>query len=165
MAGMQRLASMEYDDDEILDRMLDMQSDFEPPEYPVGLQFSMRREDLEQIVDGEFAPDHSMRFSAIGVATSVMQDREDCRIEMLLEHMAGPDGKFVEIENPPSIALTGPECEKLEVEQECERGDWLHLIGTMRVERTHDHEFGSMVTLQIVEMAVEDESEESRGEG
>jgi hypothetical protein len=165
MAGFrQPLASVEYSDDEKFDRIMD-QSKAGPdqPDYPPGLQFTISREDLGKFCEGDCAPGMTLRFAAMGTATSVMRDMDGCRIEVELGEMAGDDGKFVKMDSPPSVCLCGPEMEKIDLEEDCERGDMLHLIGTARVERTTSHEFGGdMVSLQIIELAVEDESEENR---
>lgn len=162
MAGtFRQMSSMEYDDEEKLDRLIG--PEIEPPDYPDGLRFTMAKGDLGKICAGNCAPGMVLRFAAFGTATSVYRDRESTRIEVSLTEMAGEDGKFVAMEQSPAICLCGPELEKLDLADECERGDTIHLVGTARVENTSSTEFGGdSIGLQITELSVEDESEESR---
>ena len=156
------LASMEYDDDELMDRMFG--PGVELPTHPAGLCFTMSKDQLEEIAEGEAEPDAMLHFSAMGTVLSISKDRQSgTRIEMELTEFAGPDGKFEALENPPAICLCDGELEKLDCDDDCEKGDMLHLIGMARVERTNDPQWGEgMVTLQITHLAIEDESEEGR---
>jgi hypothetical protein len=157
-----QMSSMELDDDEKIDRMFGTPEGL--PDYPPGLQFTIDKADLGKFCDGECSPGMTLRFAAMGNATSVYRSVDSVRIEVELREMAGEDGKFVEMDRPPSICLCGPELEKLDLDEECERGDMIHIIGTARVESLSSPAYGGdMVGLQIVEMCVEDESEESRG--
>lgn len=160
---MRRFTPLAYDDDEILDRLAMKLP--EPPEYPSGLQFRLSMDDLGKICDGECAPGMMLQFAAMGEATSVYRDMDDCRIEVELSQMAGPDGHFVDMDMPPSISLTGAELGKLDLDDDCERGDTIHIIGHARVESMSSSEFSEGITLQIVEAEIEDESEEGRDDG
>ena len=159
--GFQSLRSMAYDDDEMLDRMIG--PDFTPPEHPPGLMFSISKDDLEKAgaVGGD--PDDTMRFSAMCEVTSVFRGRQDCRIELEMTMFAGEDGKFFDLSQPAHICLCGPELEKLELDDDAERGDMIHLIGTARMGSSSDTEWGGQTTmLQITELTCEDESNEAR---
>ena len=158
------LKSMEYDDEEKVDRFLG--PGVELPDHPPGLCFTMNKDQLEEISEGEAEPDAMLHFAAMGTVLSVTKDRKDgTRIELELAEFAGPDGKFEPLENPPAICLCDGEFDKLDVDDDCKKGDMLHLIGMARVERTNDPQFGEgSATLQITHLAVaENESEESRG--
>lgn len=154
------LRSMEYDDAEKYDRMT---PDVDGPDYPPGLCFSLREDDLEACGAEDGEPGDTMRFAAMGEVTSVFKGLKDTRIELQLGEFAGADGKFVELTEPAYICLCGPELEKMDLDANCERGDMIHLIGTARLESTSSTEFGGeRCCLQIVELTFEDESEESR---
>ncbi len=157
--------SMAYDDYERYQRSGRGAAEPEAPEYPINLQFMLTSEDLEKAEADDGEPGDMMRFAAMGTVSSVTKDMDDCRIELELTEFAGDDGKFFDLSQPAHICLCGPELEKMELEADCERGDMIHLIGTVRLERTHDHEFDSGATLQIVELTFEDESSESRDGG
>jgi hypothetical protein len=159
--------SLKYDDEESYDLMKTMSGpsmgSLDVPEYPTGCQFSVSQADLERAGLSDTAPNDSVRFSAMGVVTSVFRGREDCRVELELTELAGPDGQFADLDNPAHICLCGPELEKMGLEADCERGDTIHLIGRARVESRYDSEWaGDVCTLQITEMKYEDESSESR---
>ena len=158
--------SMEHDDDQKHDLSKGMPRDWEPPDYPTGLQFSISKEDLEQASGSDSGkPDDTMRFAAMGEVTSIFLGREDCRIELEISQFAGEDGKFFDLDMPTHICLCGPDLEKLELDADCERGDMIHLIGTVRMESASSTEYGGdMVTLQITELSVEDESTEQPGD-
>lgn len=155
------LNDMEWSDDRKIDHILGPETPMQ--DYPPGLSFTIQRDDLDKFCEGTCSPGMTIRFSAMGTATSFYRDREDCRIEVELTQMAGEDGKFVDLDNPPSICLCGEELGKLDLEDEGERGDTIHIIGTARVERVASPSWGGdTVGLQIIEAAIEDESEESR---
>jgi hypothetical protein len=152
--------SMEYDDDELLDRMT---AEYEPPSHPPGLQFQIGEEDLEKAAGAGGSPGDSLRFSAMACVTSVFRGTDSARIELEVEQFAGEDGKFFELSRPASICLCDPELEKLGLDDDAELGDMLHLIGEARVESISRNEFvGECATLQVTHLTFEDESEESR---
>jgi len=158
--------SMEYDDEEKIDRMLGMGAPPDVPDYPEGLSFSIDKDDLSKICEGEPKPDATLHFGAMGTAIGVYRDRENVRIEVELREMAGPDGEFVSLDRPVAIRLCDGDCEKLDLDDDCEKGDTIHLIGTARVESTDSPQWGGdTVRLQIIEMDVEDESQETRRYG
>lgn len=157
------LRSLAYTDDELYDRAKGMPSDYTPPEYPGGMCFCIPKDDLEKAGGADAAPNQTMRFSAIGEVTNTFQGREDCRIEVELTQFAGEDGKFFELSSPAHICFCGPELEKVEMSDNAERGDMVHLIGTVRVESLSDNEYGGpTVSLQIIELKYEDASAQSR---
>lgn len=159
---MRQMASLEYTDEEKFDRMFPEMP--EPEIYPSGLMLMIDKADLGKLCDGECAPGMTLRFAAMGTATSVYRDSDSVRIEVELGQMAGENGQFAEMDRPPSICLCGPEMEKLDLAEECERGDMIHIIGSARVQSVSSPSYGGdMVGLQITEMCVEDESEENRG--
>lgn len=155
--------SVAYDDDELYDRTRGMPNGYEPPEYPPGLLFCISKEDLAEAggEGGDVAD--VMHFSAMGEVTSVFKSMKDVRIELEVTEFAGPDGKFFDLENPVGVCLCGPELEKIELSDSAERGDLIHLIGSVRIEHASSTEYGGdMVGLQITDLTYEDESEESR---
>jgi hypothetical protein len=157
------LKSLAYNDEDHFEHLRKMTNGPELPEYPPGLCFSVPLSDLEAVGAEDGDPDDTMRFSAMGEVTNVFKGREDCRIELRLTEFAGEDGKFCELSVPPCICLCGPELEKMELEADCERGDTIHLIGTVRLESVSDSEYGGeMACLQITELTCEDESTEAR---
>lgn len=160
---MRQLHDMAHDDDRLYDLSKGMPDDYEPPEYPPGLCFSLTKEDLAKAGADGGEPGATMRFSAMGEVTSIFKGMDDCRIELELHQFAGDDGKFFDLTGPASICLCGPELEKMDMEADCERGDTIHLIGTAQMQSSSSTEWGGdMVTLQITEMTYEDESRESR---
>lgn len=161
--ALHKMADMRHDDDQLYDMSKGMPFDWSPPEYPGGLQFCISKADLEKAGGANAELDASMRFAAMGIVTSVMNGRDNCRVEIELTQFAGEDGQFADLENPASICLCGPELERMDLEADCERGDTIHLIGTVRVESTMSNEFmGDCATLQVTELTFEDESDESR---
>lgn len=168
--ALRQLQDMAHGDEALYDLSKGMPKDYEPPEYPSGLQFSISKDDLAKAGGDDAAPDATMNFSAMAKVTSVFRGRESCRVELDIMMFAGEDGKFFDLADDdgpfgsrPTICLCGPELEKLELEADCERGELLHLIGTVRVEHTASDKYGGdRVGLQIVSMHYEDESEESR---
>lgn len=162
--AMRQLKSVAYDDEELYDRSRGMPPDYEPPEYPCGLCFSVSKADLAKAGGDGGEPGATMRFSAMGEVTNTFQGIKECRIEVELSQFAGEDGKFFELEHPAHICFQGPELEKVEMSDNAERGDMVHLIGTARLESISDQEYadGPMASLQITELTYEDESAESR---
>lgn len=157
------LRSVKYDDEEQYDRSRNMPSDYEPPEYPCGLCFCITKADLEKAGGEGAEPDKTMHFSVMGEVTSTFLGREYCRIEVQLNQFAGDDGKFFGLETPACICFQGPELEKIELSDNAERGDMIHLIGEARIESVSDTEYGgAMVQLQITALNYEDESNEAR---
>lgn len=162
MAELRQMADFEYDDDDKLDHMLGMPA-VEPPDYPSGMKFTLTSVDLAKICTGDCSPGMTLNFAAMGTAMSVEHTLEGCRIEVELSQMAGEDGKFTDLDMPPFVCLCGPELAKLDLDEDCERGDTIHLIGMARVERTSQPQYGGdSVTLQITQAYIEDESGESR---
>lgn len=160
---MSAVGSIAYSDEELYDQAVMMHGGPEPSDYPPGCKFSVSGADLKRAGLTDTTPNDSIRFSAMGVVTSVFNGREDCRVELELTELAGPDGKFADLDNPAHICLCGPELEKMDLEADCERGDTIHLIGRARVESRSENEYvGNVCTLQITELKYEDESSESR---
>jgi hypothetical protein len=157
------LKSMAHDDDRLYDLAKGMPDDYEPPEYPMGLQFSISKEDLSRAEAEGGEPGDTMRFAAMGEVTSIFKGRDDCRIEIQLGEFAGDNGKFFDLSAPSYISICSAELEKMGLEADCERGDMIHLIGVARMESSSSTEYGGdTAMLQIVEMTCEDESVESR---
>lgn len=155
------LRDMAYSDDEILDRKYPKEP--EPPDYPVGLCFSISEKDLEEA--GAPGGDHGdvMNFGLMACVTFVHESEDGCRIELEGGMFAGDDGEFHELETPAHICLTEDELSKLGLDSDCEIGDLIHLIGTARLSSRMRSEFGNSCTLQITHLAcAEDESEEDR---
>jgi hypothetical protein len=158
------LKSVAYDDEEMWDMAKGMGPSYEPPEYPCGLCLSVSQEDLAKAGAEEGEPGDTMTFSAMGEVTNTFRGIKDCRIEVELTEFAGEDGKFFDLSSPAHICFQGPELEKVEMSDNAERGDTVHLIGEARLESLSDDELGDvkMARLQIVRMTYEDESAESR---
>lgn len=171
MAFRQPLTSMAHNDDQLYDLAQGMPDSYTPPDYPSTLCFTVPQAVLEQAGGADGDPDDTMPFSAMGEVTSIFRGRDDCRIELRLTQFAGEDGKFVELDDNedmswmcPSICLCASELERMNLEADCDLGDTLHLIGTVRLESLSNDGFsGEQARLQIVELSfIEDESSESR---
>lgn len=160
------LKSMAHDDEDLYDLAKGMPDDYEPPEYPQGLSFSLSREDLEKIGGKGGEPGQTLRFSAMCCVSSLFRGIDSSRIELAVEMLAGDDGKYFDVEDepfPPTICLTGSELDKLGLEADAERGDLLHLFGTARLDSLSDTGYGGpRACLQITELDYEDESDEAR---
>lgn len=154
---------MAHDDEQLFDLSKGMGKDYEPPEYPGGLCFSISREDLERVGGEGGEPGHTMSFSAMGEVTSIFKNMDGARIELQVGELAGEDGKFFDLDQPAYLCLCGPELEKMDLDADCERGDTIHLIGMARLESSASTEYADMVTLQVTDLTFEDESTESRG--
>lgn len=157
------LRSLEFSDDEKLDRMIGPEP--KAMDYPMGMQFCISEDDLEKADAEDGDPGDTMRFAAMTTVTNIFRSRDGCSINLEMTEFAGEDGKFFPLSNPTSLCLTDAELEKLGLEPNCERGDTLHLMGTARLEHTSSTEGGDMCCLQITEMTFEDESTESRDAG
>lgn len=161
--ALRNLASMAHTDDQIYDMSKGMPRDWEPPEYPSGLCLCITKEDLAEAGGEGGEPGHTMRFSAMGEVTSVFKSMDDCRIELEIKQFAGEDGKFFDLSQSAYVCLCGPEMEKMDLDDDCERGDTIHLIGAVQMQSMSSTEYGGdMVTLQITDLTFEDESAESR---
>jgi hypothetical protein len=160
------LKSIEYDDDELYDREQAAKGmEGNVSSYPLGMQFRLCQTDLEKLEAEGSKPGATLRFAAMGEVTSVFRNKDGCRIELEISEFAGTDGKFFDLDEPTHICMCGPELEKIELEDDCERGDMIHLIGEARLESTADSEFMPGANFQITALTFEDESEESRSEG
>ncbi len=164
MAWSNEPQSLEYNDEERYDRERGMPDDYESPEYPGNMCFSITMEDLEKAgcVNGD--PDDEMMFSAMGTVTSTFHGRESCRIELEVAQFAGEDGKFFDLSQPVHLCLCESELEKISLDDGAERGDTIHLIGRARLENKSSSEYGGdMACLQITHLTYEEnESAESR---
>lgn len=163
LLSLRQMKSVAHNDEDMYDLSKGMPKDYDPPEYPSGLSFCVSKEDLERADADGGEPGATMRFSAMGEVTSCFKGMDSCRIEVTLNQFAGEDGKFFELSQPACICFNGPELEKVELSDNAERGDMIHLIGTARLESTSSTEYmGDMACLQILELSYEDESHESR---
>lgn len=160
--ALRQFADLAHDDEQIYDLSKGMPDGYEPPEYPYGLQFTLSSDDLAKAGGEGGIPGATMRFSAMAEVTSVFKGIKDSRIELEIDEFAGEDGKFFDLANPACICLCGRELEKMELDDDAERGDTIHLIGTARLENYTSSEWGDRVTLQVTELTFEDESSESR---
>lgn len=171
MAWNAEAQSLEYSDDDILDRMTpDMP---EPPSYPYGCRFDLSCDDVEEAAGEVGTPGETMRFAAMATVTSVNCSEGNSRIELQIEEFAGEDGKFFEIDQKGEetwrrfgcISLTGCELAKIDLAPDCALGDTIHLIGEIKLLGFDRHEDrGDVCSLQITKLTYEDESEESRDE-
>jgi hypothetical protein len=169
--ALRRFASMAHDDEQLYELSKGMPDDYDPPEYPGGLCFTLPVSVLEQVEAGDGDPGDAMRFSIMAEVTSVFRGMDDCRVELRITDFAGEDGKFVDLDDDddmpwmaPSLCLCASELDKLGLEADCELGDTIHLMGTVRLESLSNDGFsGERAKLQITELTcAEDESEESR---
>lgn len=151
--------SMEWDDDDILDHVPSGDAD-DAPCFPPNLCFMMDSEDLAEADADGGSPGDTMNFMAMGEVTSVHASMTGCRIELELTQFAGRDGKFFNMRKPASICLCRPELAKMDLDEDCELGDLIHLIGEARLESHSKTEFGEMSCLQITKLTFEDESTE-----
>lgn len=164
--ALRKYADLAHDDDQMYDLSKGMGKDYDPPAYPGGLKFSIAQADLERAGEGMGEMGATMHFSAMAECTSVFRHVDDgCRCELQILLFAGEDGKFFEPTMPACICLCGPEFEKMDLDDDCERGDLIHLQGNARLESSSSTEWGGdMVTFQITEMTfAEDESTEGEG--
>lgn len=164
---------LEYDDDDLLDRM---SASYEPPSYPYGCQFSLAEDDLEQAAGEKGRVGDVMRFAAMAEVTSVYSGTKDSRIELKINEFAGDDGKFFEITKDIGdkddftyqrfgcLCLGTPELQKMGLEADCELGDLIHLIGDAKLESvSRTEKGGDIASLQITRLTfAEDESTESQ---
>jgi hypothetical protein len=171
MAGpFKKLASMALSDDEQIDWLKDRgmfghaPAADEPPEYPPGLCFTVREADFENLgISGAKGGDE-VRFAAFARVTSCSHQADSCRVEAEFDMLSLGDGDMVELDQMcrPCICMDENDHERLDLDEECEVGHMLHLIGEARVKSVDDRQWdGKSLTLQIVEMAVEDETEEA----
>ena len=162
--ALRQFPSMEHDDEDLYDLSKGMPDGYEPPQYPMGLMFCITKEDMEDAAGPGGEPGATMHFAAMGTVTSVFRGIDNARVELELTEFAGEDGKFFQLHEPAHICLCERELEKMDLEADCDRGDLIHLIGTVRMEHEHQPAWGDdMVGLQITELDhAEDESEESR---
>ena len=156
---MRQCADMSPDDDRLYDLMTGMPDGYEPPQYPSGLMFSIPCADLEANGETVGDPGSEMRFSAMGEVTSTFHSVDDCRIELELTQFAGESGKFFDLTSPSHICLCGPELEKMDLDEDAERGDTIHLIGdACLVSKSSTEYAGDVATFQVVRLTFEDES-------
>lgn len=160
---MRTFANMAHSEEEIADMQGGMGGDYQPPEYPGRLSFSLSAKDLATLGGEGAEPGATFRFSAMGEVTSIFKGMEDTRIELSIDEFAGEDGKFFDLEYPAAICFCESDLRKMDLDTDCERGDTIHLIGTARLESTSSTGYGGdSGTVQIIEMTFEDESTESR---
>lgn len=163
MAEFRKFVSLELDDDEKFDRMF---PDKEPPDFPEGMTFSVSEDQLSDLgVDGNSQPGATLPFAAMIECRSNMRREDSCRIEAEIVMLALGDGKLMPIDDDdgprPTICLTESELEKLDMEDACEQGDTIHLIGTVKVVGNLQPSFGpKRLELQILEASAEDEDQE-----
>lgn len=169
--AMSRFADMAHDDEQLYELSKGMPDDYEPPEYPQGLCFTLPASVLEQVEAAGGDPGDTMRFSVMAEVTSVFRGMDDCRVELRITDFAGEDGQFIDLGDDddmpwmaPSLCLCEAELDKLGLEADCELGDTIHLMGTVRLESLSNDGFsGERARLQVTELSfVENESEESR---
>jgi hypothetical protein len=139
-----QLIPLAHDDEDHYDLSKGMPDDWEPPEYPGGCQLHMKCEDLAKAGCEGGEPGDVCNFAAMCEVTSVMKSLTGgCRIELEVMLFAGEDGEFFEPSEPkPCLCLTDRELGKLDLDDDCERGDLLHIMGEARVESTSSTEYG-----------------------
>lgn len=164
MAGFRSLKSLEYSDDEKIDRMFPEKA---VPDFPDGMTFSVSEDQLANLdVDqADCQPGQTVSFAAMVECRSNMRREDSCRIEAEVVMLSLGDGKLAEIDDDdgrrPTICFTESELEKLNMEEACEQGDTIHLIGTVKVVGNIQPMFGpKRLELQIVAATAEDEDTE-----
>lgn len=162
MAWEPTMANMEYDDDDLLDRRGDDET--EGPMFPPNLRFCISEADLEKAVGAGGTIGDTLRFAAMAEVCSVHASTDGSRIELHLTEFAGEDGHFFDLETKGYIAFCDFELDRLDLDCDCEVGDLIHLIGEATLEAISRSEFGEAATLQVVKLTYEDESDESRDE-
>ena len=169
--AMRNYVDMAHDDEQLYELSKDMPDDYDPPEYPSGLCFTVPVSVLEQVEAEGGDPGDTMRFAVMAEVTSVFRSMDDCRVELRITDFAGENGQFVDLDDDdempwmsPSLCLCAAELDKLGLEADCELGDTIHLMGTVRLESLSNDGFsGERARLQIVELTyAEDESGENR---
>jgi hypothetical protein len=165
MADFRPLKSLQLDDEDQYDWLKKQRLGpaIDPPEYPPGMCFTVYEPHFEALGIGECNPGESVKFAAMVRATSVMRNTEGCRIEAEIDFLSLGDGQLVELADGvrPSISLDENDHERLDIEEDCQRGDLLHLIGTAQIMECSDTEYGGRaLRLQITHASVEDESAE-----
>lgn len=161
--ALRQFASLEHTDDEKYDMSKGMGDDYDAPDYPARCSFSVCDADLEEMGAEDADVGASMRFMAMATVTSVFNHITDgSRVELSLDELAGEDGKFFKPTFPACICFCDGELEKMGLDADADRGDMIHLIGTIRVESMSSTEWGGdMVCFQITELTfAEDESTE-----
>jgi hypothetical protein len=165
MADFRPLKSMALSDDEIYDwAKARAGMSEEPPEYPPGMRFTVREGDFGALGVDVARPGESVRFAALARATSVRRDNDGCRMEVEIDFLSLSDSDMVELGEigRPCLCLDQNDHDRLDLDDEVDRGDMLHLIGTAKVEAVEDTQWGGKaLTLQVVEAAVEDEDLEA----
>lgn len=157
MAALRKFTSLAHDDEQLWD-MAKARAGLggdDLPEYPPGLRFTVRECCFERLgIDGTVQPGATVKFAAMARATSVNRRTDGCRVEAEIDMLALDDGEFADLEEGmrPSICLNEADHERLDIEDTAERGDLLHLQGTVRVESTDDPSWGDKsITFQILE--------------
>lgn len=162
MAWQKPPVSLEYDDDDILDRMVGQ--DVEPPSFPPNLCFSISEDELEQAAGATGNVGDCMAFAAMAEVSSVHISEAGRRVELTIKQFAGDDGKFFDLKMDGHICFCDYELDKLGLDCDCEVGDMIHLMGDVCLKAVHRSEFGQTAELQITSLTFEDESTESRDE-
>ncbi len=162
--ALRNLADMKHSDEDSYDLSRGMPPGYEPPDYPGRLQFMLSEADLAQLGGDTASIGASTRFSAMGEVTNIFRDMDDSRIELQITEFAGEDGKFFDLDQPATICLCEREMNLMDLDDDAEMGDTIHLIGTARVQHMSSSLIGGdTVCLQVTEMAFsENESAESR---
>ena len=134
------------------------------PDYPPGMQFTIRECCFEALGIDDVRPGAAVKFAALARVTSCNLRTDGCRVELEIDMLKLDDGDFAELDEMarPSICLDENDHERLDLDEGCEVGDLLHLIGHARVVSTDDNRYiGRSVCLQIQEAVVENEDAES----
>jgi hypothetical protein len=166
MRAMRSMRSMAHSDDELYDMAkarAGLGND-DLPEFPLGLRFTVREPSFETLGIDDALPGAAVKFAALARATNVSRRTDGCRIEAEIDMLALDGGKMAELDDTarPSICLDENDHDRLDLDEDCERGDMLHLIGMARVESVDDTEYGGKaVTLQITHASVENEDMEA----
>lgn len=165
---LRRLHDLRHDDEDLYDLEKDMAgpiaaAGYEAPEYPSGLCLTLDIDDVNKAAGGSVEPGDTLHFSAMGEVVSIYKTEDECRIQVRINEFGGHDGKLSDVKTPGAISLTHRELEKMDLDDDCERGDTIHLVGCACVRSCSSNEFmGDTYDLQIEQLAFEDESEEAR---
>jgi hypothetical protein len=163
MAGFHSLQDLELDDDQKFDLKQQMKAGYEPPDYPMGVRFTVCEPDFEALGIDAPRPEQMISFSMIGECMSANRSIGSCRMELEIVFLSLGDGEMCEMTCRPCLCLDEMVHERLDLDEDsAERGGVLHLIGMARVEETNDPSFGQQsVTLQVVSASCEDEGAET----
>jgi hypothetical protein len=169
VADFHEYRSMKLNDDQLFDmdkarRAGPITPTDDLPEYPPGMRFTIRECCYEALGIDQVKPGSTVKFAALCRVTSCNHRTDGCRIELEIDMLQLGDGELAELDEMarPSICLDENDHDRLDLDDDCETGDLLHLMGEARVMSVDDNRFmGGSCTLQIEQgFVAENESTE-----